>query len=71
MSTKHVRTTGDLIRFRCALKVTCKDCFAARTFSGVEAVQAFGVVPLWHMGERLKCSRCGKRSAKVEVLSPV
>ena len=66
MSTKHVRTTGDLMRFKAALKVTCRDCGAAATFSCTDAVMAFGNVPLWHTEERLKCSRCGKRHAKVE-----
>ena len=32
---------------------------------------AFGNVPLWHTEERLKCSRCGKQSAKVEPLAPI
>ena len=71
MSTKHIRTTGDLMRFDAALKVTCRSCGAARTFNALDAVQAFGNVPLWHTEERLKCSRCGKRSPKVETLSPV
>jgi hypothetical protein len=71
MSTKHIRTTGDLMRFDAALRATCRSCGSARTFNAIEAVQAFGLVPLWHAEERLKCSRCGKRSAKVEALSPV
>ena len=71
MSTKHIRTTGDLMRFDAALKVTCRSCGAARTFSAVDAVMAFGNVPLWHTEERLRCARCGKKSAKVETLSPV
>jgi hypothetical protein len=71
MSTKHIRTTGDLMRFDAALKVTCRFCGAARTFSALEAVKTLGSIPIWHAEERLKCSRCGKKSAKVETLSPV
>jgi hypothetical protein len=71
VSTEHVRTTGDLLRFGAAFKVTCRDCGSAKTFSAKAAVMAFGNVPVWHTEERLKCSRCRKRSAKVEVLSPV
>jgi hypothetical protein len=71
MSTKHVRTTGDLVRFGAALTVTCRDCGSAKTFTAIEVLQTFGSVPLWHTEERLKCSRCKKRAAKVEVLSPV
>jgi hypothetical protein len=48
MSTKHIRTTGDLMRFDAALKVTCRSCGAARTFNAVDAVMTFGNIPLWH-----------------------
>jgi len=71
MSTKHMRTTGDLMRFGAAMKVTCGDCGSAKTFSAVDAVMAFGNVSLSDTAKRLKCSRCGKRHAKVEALAPV
>ena len=71
MSTKHIRTTGDPMRFDAALKVTCRECGSARTFNAVDAVMTFGNVPLWHTEERLKCGRCGKKGAKVEALSPI
>lgn len=71
MSAKHVRTTGDLVRFRCAARIECRDCFATRTLSAVEMTQAFGVVPLDHAEARLKCARCGKKVAKLVVLPPV
>ena len=31
MSTKHVRTTGDLVRFGAALRIDCRACGATRT----------------------------------------
>ena len=71
MSTKHIRTTGDLLRFDGRMKVTCRDCGSNKTFRASDAVMAFGNVPLWHTEERLKCSHCGKRRAKVEALGPV
>ena len=35
MSTKHVRDTADLVRFKCALKITCDGCANARTLDGL------------------------------------
>ena len=46
MSTKHVRTTADLVRFRCSARIECQGCHAARTMSGVELAMACGSVPL-------------------------
>jgi len=71
MSTKHVRTTGDLVRFGAALRIDCKDCGASRTLSAPEAVQTFGLAPLTHAEARSKFSRCGKKAAKAIVLSPL
>jgi hypothetical protein len=44
MSTKHIRTTADLVRFGAALRVDCTGCGASRTVSATEAVIAFGPV---------------------------
>jgi len=71
MSTKHVRTTGDLLRFGAALRIDCKDCGASRTLSASEAVQTFSLAPLSHAAERSRCSRCGRKAAKAIVLSPL
>ena len=62
---------GDLVRFGADLKIDCGFCHASRTLTGVEAVQAFGLAPLSHVRARLKCSRCGKKEARVTVLDPV
>ena len=71
MSTKNVRTTADLVRFKCALKVTCDGCGNARTLDGFEAVRTFGVMDdLETLRRRLKCSLCGSKAAKLAVLSP-
>lgn len=71
MSTKHVRTTGDLIRFRCALKVECTHCHSARTLSGSSAVKGLGIVPLSGLSRRFRCIRCGFKQARIVVLPPV
>ena len=71
MSTKHVRDTADLVRFKCALKITCDGCGNARTLDGFEAVRTFGALDsLEALRRRLKCSLCGSKSAKLAVLSP-
>jgi hypothetical protein len=70
MSTKHVRTTGDLARFGCALRVDC-DCGAATTLLAVEALQKLGNWPIRGLARRLRCRRCGMKQARVSVLSPV
>lgn len=71
MSTKHIRSTGDLVRFGADLKVDCGFCHAARTLTGVETVQTFGLGSLSNVRARLKCIRCGKKEARVTVLDPV
>jgi hypothetical protein len=71
MSTKHVRTTGDLVRFGCALRVECTHCHSARTFSGAAAVASLRLVELRNVAKRFRCVRCGMKAAKVMVLPPV
>lgn len=70
MSTKHVRTAADLIRFKTALKVECGRCGNSRTLSGFDVVKLCGTQELRHIQDRLKCSMCGERKAKLTVLSP-
>lgn len=71
MSTKHVRTTADLVRFKCTLKILCDHCGNARTLAAFEAVRAFGALDeLTTLRRRLKCSLCGSKAAKLTVLSP-
>ena len=71
MSTKHVRTTGDLVRFGAALKIDCTGCGASRTLNGAASVQVFGLAPLSHARARAKCSRCGSKAARFIVLPPL
>jgi hypothetical protein len=71
MSTKHVRTTGDLIRFGCALKVECCHCGSSRTFSASAAVKGLGSRELRGSARRFRCLRCGFKQARLTVLPPV
>jgi hypothetical protein len=71
MSTKHVRTTGDLMRFGAALRIDCRGCGATRTLTCAEAVTAFGSASLHHVQARSKCARCGKKQATIIVLPPL
>ena len=68
MSTKHVRNTGDLVRFDCALKIECSFCNSARTLSAMAAVKGLGLVDFRSASKRFRCLRCGKKEAKVVVL---
>jgi hypothetical protein len=70
MSTKHIRTGADVCRFGCSVKVECGHCAAARTLSGMEWVIASGAGSLDAARARLKCGRCGRKVARVVVLSP-
>jgi len=71
MSTKHVRTTADLIRFGCALKVECTHCQSSRTLSANAAVKGLGLVELRGASRRFRCLRCGMKQARIVVLPPV
>jgi hypothetical protein len=70
MSTKHVRTAADLVRFKTVLKVECGRCSNSRTLTGFEVVKLCGSQELSHIQQRLKCSLCGGREEKQTVISP-
>jgi hypothetical protein len=71
MSAKHIRNTGDLVRFGASIRIDCPHCAAARTLDGTATVQALGVVGWEEAEARLKCGRCGARAARITVLPPV
>jgi hypothetical protein len=71
MSTKQVRTTGDLVRFGAALRIDCRGCGATRTLAARDAVTAFGLATLDQVQARSKCSRCRKKEATLIVLPPL
>ena len=54
MSTKHVRTGGDVLRFGCSVHVRCGYCGSTRTFSARDWVMvAGGGVILLRTGYRI------------------
>ena len=71
MSYKRIATAGDLVRFGCSLRVECGACFAANTMSAIEVVQKCGTGDLARIKRRLRCARCGARSAQLVVLDPL
>ena len=71
MSTKHIRTIADLVRFGAGLRVECGSCGAARTLDGYQAARLGGAQPLAALARRLKCSRCGSKEARLAILPPV
>jgi len=71
MPTKHVRTTGDIVRFNCALKVECTHCGSSRTLSAKACLKALGLVHLRRVPRRFRCLRCGMKAARTAVLPPV
>ena len=72
MSTKHIRTTADLVRFGAGLRIECAECGAARTLDGYEAAKiGGGSSRLSALADRLKCARCGTKAAKLMILPPV
>ena len=70
MSTKHIRTAADLVRFDAGMRIECGGCGYARTVEGFDLVRAAGGGPLSDIATRLKCSRCGARDPKLALLSP-
>lgn len=72
MSTKHIRTIGDLVRFGAGLTLECSGCGAARTLDGYEAAKiGGGASRLSAFASRLKCARCGTKQARLMILPPV
>lgn len=71
MSYKHVGTAGDLVRFRCSLRIECGFCAAANTYRAGAVVKRCGSGNLERIRKRLKCDRCGKKEARLIVLPPL
>jgi ribosomal protein S27AE len=71
MSTKHIRTAADLVRFGAGARIDCGKCGATRTLIGTELVHACGPGDLMASQQRLKCSRCGGKEAWLTVFPPL
>ena len=71
MSTKHVRSAADLARFKCALRIECGACGNSRTLNGFDVAKVYGIKTFVQIQQRMKCSRCGAKEARLTVLSPL
>ena len=71
MSTKHINTAADLVRFGAGVRIDCAKCGASKTMTGAEMVKACGAGNLRTSERRLKCIRCGGKEAWLAVLPPV
>jgi hypothetical protein len=71
MSTKHITTAADVVRFGASVRIDCGKCGATKTLSGTELVKACGAGDLKASERRLKRSRCGGKEAWLTVLPPV
>jgi ribosomal protein S27AE len=71
MSTKHINTAADLVRFGASVRIDCGKCGATKTLSGTEMVKACGGGDLKSSQRRLKCSRCRGKEAWLTVLPPI
>lgn len=69
MSTKHVRSAADLVRFAAGVKIECAGCGNSRTLDGFELAREYGTAPFSAIRQKLKCSRCGAKRASMEVMS--
>ena len=70
MSTKHVRTAFDLVRFKLGLSVQCRTCGHKLMLDGHEVAREIGQLPLRDLGPRLKCLQCSARNVRMTYLDP-
>ena len=68
MSTKHVRTGGDVLRFGCTVRVECGYCRSVREFKAFDWVMVAGGGSLDAARRRLKCGKCGRKAARVAAM---
>ena len=69
MSTKHVRTTGDLVRFGLKLTIECGQCASTNVVTAAELAQLGARTPIASLQRRLRCSQCDARAAKLHWVS--
>lgn len=70
MSTKHVRTAGDLVRFGVGLQVQCKGCGRSESYAAWDVARVFGSATLASIAKRLRCEQCGAKKARL-IVDPI
>ena len=68
MSTKHVRTGGDVLRFGCTVRVECGWCRSVREFAAMDWLMVAGGGSLEAARRRLKCGKCGRKAARLSAM---
>ena len=71
MSTKHINTAADLVRFGASVRIDCAKCGASKTLTGAQAVRTCGAGDLRAIERRLRCSRCDGKEAWLTILPPL
>jgi ribosomal protein L44E len=70
MSSKHVRTAADLVRFKLGLRIECLACGHANELAAMEAFGILGAIELRALEPRLKCSKCAAKRVRMTMLQP-
>lgn len=70
MSTKHVRTAADLVRFHRGLRVDCLGCGHSAEAEAWDVARLFQTQPLDRIAAQLKCSVCGAKDVRLAVIDP-
>jgi ribosomal protein S27E len=70
MSTKHIRTAADLVRYKAFLKITCTACGNTNTVGGFDILKASEFNNLQTLQTKLKCSLCGAKNPKLDTVMP-
>lgn len=69
MSTKHVRTMSDLLRFGLKLTIECAQCGSTNILAGAELAKFPARTDLRLLRPRLRCSQCQEKAAILRWLS--
>jgi hypothetical protein len=69
--SKHVRVTGDLVRFGLRLTIECGGCGSTNILSTAVLAQIGARTPLASLQRRLRCSHCDAHAARLHWVSDV
>ena len=69
MSTKHVHTTSELLRFGLKLTIECGHCGSTNILAGTELAKFPARTGLKSLQSRLRCNQCEQKAAILRWLS--
>ncbi len=70
MSTKHINTAADLVRFGASARIECSSCGSFKTVDGVSMVALCGAGSLTATVSRLSATSAGE-GARLIILPPI